>query len=370
MSAPAEELEHECECDPGAPQWMATFADLSTLLMSFFVLLLAFSEMDVAKFKQLSGSMKNAFGVQSDVEVKTMPKGTSIIAREFRPGRPDPTPLETVRQYTIHTNKSSLKWLENQGDAFKDIIKVFEQLQGDIERQDLSVEWNKDSITIHIRERASFDSSSADLKTDFLPVLGRVRGLLAELPGDVKVEGHTDDIPIATARFRSDWELSASRAVSVAHELLEGDTLDPERFVIVGHADTVPVESNDTAEGRAANRRVDVIIDRENASDGDDPAALAGQLGAVLGKIEGGVVQLTLPETIEAGDTGESAGGDAASAPERAPAAGPDTLIAPIDRDAVVPDLRVTPPAERIERENEPVAPLPATARPIYDDEI
>ena len=89
----------ECKCPPpGLPAYMGTFADLMALLMCFFVLLLAFSEMDVLKFKQIAGSMKFAFGVQNKIEVEDIPKGTSIIAMEFRPGRPDPTPIETLQQ--------------------------------------------------------------------------------------------------------------------------------------------------------------------------------------------------------------------------------------------------------------------------------
>ena len=91
--------EEECpKCPPeGLPAWMGTFADLMSLLMCFFVLLLSFSEMDVLKFKQIAGSMKFAFGVQNKIEVKDIPKGTSVIAMEFRPGKPDPTPIESIQ---------------------------------------------------------------------------------------------------------------------------------------------------------------------------------------------------------------------------------------------------------------------------------
>jgi chemotaxis protein MotB len=91
-------MENECpKCSPeGLAPWMATFADLMALLMCFFVLLLSFSEMDVLKFKQIAGSMKFAFGVQNKIEVKDIPKGTSVIAMEFRPGRPDLTPIDTI----------------------------------------------------------------------------------------------------------------------------------------------------------------------------------------------------------------------------------------------------------------------------------
>ena len=101
--------EDECRCPlPGLPAYMGTFADLMSLLMCFFVLLLSFSEMDVLKYKQIAGSMKFAFGVQNRVELKDIPKGTSVIALEFRPGRPEPTPIEIVMQQTVENTQVEL----------------------------------------------------------------------------------------------------------------------------------------------------------------------------------------------------------------------------------------------------------------------
>ncbi|TMP53462.1 flagellar motor protein MotB, partial [Pseudoalteromonas citrea] len=103
--------EQECKCPPpGLPAWMGTFADLMSLLMCFFVLLLAFSEMDVLKFKQIAGSMKFAFGVQNKIEVKDIPKGTSVIAMEFTPGKPEPTPIETIQQQTVEMTQQMLEF--------------------------------------------------------------------------------------------------------------------------------------------------------------------------------------------------------------------------------------------------------------------
>ncbi|GAL19800.1 flagellar motor rotation protein MotB [Vibrio maritimus] len=95
---------------------MATFSDLMSLLMCFFVLLLSFSEMDVLKFKQIAGSMKFAFGVQNRLEVKDIPKGTSIIAQEFRPGRPEPTPIDVIMQQTIDITQQTLEFQEGDSD--------------------------------------------------------------------------------------------------------------------------------------------------------------------------------------------------------------------------------------------------------------
>lgn len=252
--------------DGGVPAWVMTFADLMTLLMCFFVLLLAFSEMDVAKFKQLSGSMKDAFGVQSEVEVKTIPKGTSVIAQEFSPGRPDPTALNQVRQFTIDSNRNTLDALERE---VKEIEETREHarrlriaLKEEIEAGSVSIQTEGMKVIVHIMEKASFDSGYADVKPDFLPALQKIAGLIDDQSGEVTISGHTDNVPIKNERFRSNWDLSTSRAVSVAHELLAVSTLSPGNVMVTGHADTRPRESNDTPEGRSKNRRVDISIVR------------------------------------------------------------------------------------------------------------
>ena len=255
----------------GVPAWVMTFADLMTLLMCFFVLLLAFSEMDVAKFKQLSGSMREAFGVQADVEVRTIPKGTSVVAQEFSPGKPEPTPVNTVRQFTIDSNRNTLDALDRE---LKEIEETREHarrlrlaLKEEIERGYVAIETEGTKVIIHIMEKASFDSGLADVREEFRPVLGKISGLIDNNSGEITVSGHTDNVPISNERFRSNWELSTSRAVSVAHELLENATVDPVRFKVSGHADTRPRAPNDDDEGRAKNRRVDISIVRGSELD-------------------------------------------------------------------------------------------------------
>ena len=250
----------------GVPAWVMTFADLMTLLMCFFVLLLAFSEMDVAKFKQLSGSMKEAFGVQSEIEVKTIPKGTSVVAQEFSPGKPEPTAINTVRQFTIDSNRNTLDALDRE---LKEIEETREHarrlrlaLKEEIDKGYVSIETEGTRVIIHIMEKASFDSGLADLRGEFVPVLDKISGLIDNSSGDVTISGHTDNLPIATTRFRSNWELSTSRAVSVAHAVLAKSEIDPARVQVTGHADTQPRAPNDNAEDRAKNRRVDISIVR------------------------------------------------------------------------------------------------------------
>ncbi|MCB1676444.1 MAG: flagellar motor protein MotB [Halioglobus sp.] len=265
---------------------MATFADLMSLLMCFFVLLLSFSEMDVLKYKQIAGSMKDAFGVQNEVKVKDIPKGTSIIAREFSPGKPQPTQIETVKQFTTQTTQPSLQVgnpdasdidpasLDSQQTAQlleeklallvaqtqADADKLRAMLKDELEEGKIEIESAGRSIIIRIRENGSFPSGSATLNPDFIPVMATLREALQDIAGKIAVEGHTDNIPISSPRFLTNWDLSASRALSVTHELIAGGSLDESRFMVIGHADTRPYRPNTTAENRARNRRVEIVI--------------------------------------------------------------------------------------------------------------
>lgn len=261
----------EREEPAGLPPWVMTFADLMTLLMCFFVLLLSFSEMDVARFKVLSGSMRDAFGVQALLDARIIPKGTSIIAREFRPGTPTSTPLEVINQHTIDSNLNTLEVMARRERLLEETeahaARLRAALHAEIEAGSVAIETEELKIVIRILENPSFASGYADVRPEFIPVLQKIGALIGDNSGTVAVSGHTDNLPIANERFRSNWELSASRAVSVAHELLSTSSLDPARFVVTGHADTRPRALNDTPENRARNRRVDISIVRGNDLD-------------------------------------------------------------------------------------------------------
>ena len=334
--------------DKGAPAWVMTFADLMSLLMCFFVLLLSFSEMDVSKYKELAGSLKNAFGVQREIQVKEPPKGINVIAREFSPGRPDPTPMNIIRQMTTSDLSVNLdlgkqrrppapapkaphrpdreKRLDrsDQSDGLSEAQKkelakakklaaarldkklsAEEQLAGKLAQQNRNVSIDEESleelikakaaaerqkkleqsarlisnalgdeikagsvdveaegqkIIIRVREKASFGSGQAELKDAFRPLLGRVASILRDSEGKIIVAGHTDNVPINTERFRSNWELSAARAVSVAHEMMRATGIPNDRFLVQGFADTEPMTDNSTAAHRATNRRVEIVL--------------------------------------------------------------------------------------------------------------
>ena len=245
-----------------------TFADLMTLLMCFFVLLLAFSEMDVQKFKQLSGSMKEAFGVQTEVKVKSIPKGTSLIAQEFSPGKPEPTALNQVRQFTIDSNRNTLDALNREiAETREHAKKLRLALRDEIAKGAVAIETDGKKIIIRILENASFDSGKADVKPQFKPVLAKITALLDNAFGEITISGHTDNVPISNEEYSSNWDLSTNRAVRVAHELLGKARINEKRITVTGHADTRPVAPNDTPENRAKNRRVDISIVRGSQLD-------------------------------------------------------------------------------------------------------
>jgi chemotaxis protein MotB len=252
-----------------APPWIVTFADLMVLLMCFFVLMLSFSEMDAEKFKLLSGSMREAFGVQTSVSTDDPPKGTSLEAQEFSPATPEPTDRNDVRQYTVDSDlntldlglQARLKELKAQEEQAEERMqRLREVFQQEIEDGRLLIRRDSTNVVIQLLEKDSFASGNAELEAGAHDALAKVGRLIVSMPGAITVAGHTDNVPIRSGGlYRSNWDLSAARAASVAHELLAAG-VEPVRLMVSGHADTQPRVANDTPEHRALNRRVDITF--------------------------------------------------------------------------------------------------------------
>ena len=234
--------------------------------------------------------MREAFGVQNRIKVKDIPKGTSIIAQEFSPGRPEPTPLNEVRQFTTETAKQNLDVRRQEGEAkhldpkageIQEIMKKMQDsqaeskaearedalmmamaLQKEIGEGSVDVETKEGKVIIRVREKGSFESGAAELNFEFIPIIAKIRDVLLTVEGSVSIEGHSDNIPISTAEFSSNWGLSSARALSVAQELFADGRIDQKKYQVIGFADSRPLAPNDTSQNRSLNRRVEIVIQK------------------------------------------------------------------------------------------------------------
>jgi len=247
------------------PPWMVTYADLMSLLLCFFVLLLSFAEIDLIRFKQLAGQMAEAFGVQRQVPAETIPMGTSAVFDRFSPAEPQPTLRDEVRQSTaaerarLDTFREQLQArMDRRIEALK--FEVDEALRFAIDEGGVRVERDGANVLIRIDEQGTFPSGSAEVTGEFAELLQALSATLAEMPGEIAIDGHTDDVPISGARFRSNWDLSAMRSATVANLLLDNPALEPGRLTVMGHADTRPLAPNDSEAARARNRRVEITL--------------------------------------------------------------------------------------------------------------
>jgi chemotaxis protein MotB len=279
------------KCEEGLPAWLATFADLMSLLMCFFVLLLSFATIDAVRFKKMAESMKDAFGVQREIPAAEIVKGVSVIKQEWSPTVAEQSVITEIRQETSEVEKEHLKMKDGEAEAqqpqpqvqpeqieaqaameaakaemekelAEQLAELQESLEVEIEQGLVTLEKKETSIIIRIQEKGSFGSGSARLDAGFHKVMDRISAVLAAKPGRITVAGHTDNIPISTGRFRSNWELSSARAVTVLHSLLRNKDIAEERVVVEGLADTQPIVDNDSPQNRAKNRRVELILNR------------------------------------------------------------------------------------------------------------
>ncbi len=191
------------------------------------------------------------------LECRTTCRHTEVVCAA---ADPDPAEVEREAQRTaaqdVVIDKVAGLVAQTEGDA----VVLATALSKEIAAGVLEVETNGRKIVLRVKEHGSFPSGSASLTSDFKPVLKIIRGVLKDTQGRFDVEGHTDDVPIATSQFNSNLELSSSRAISVAHGLFEDGAIDERRFTVAGYADSRPLVPNDTAEGRARNRRIEIVI--------------------------------------------------------------------------------------------------------------
>ncbi|PVY77444.1 chemotaxis protein MotB [Tamilnaduibacter salinus] len=261
----------------GAPGWIVTFADLATLLLTFFVLLLSYSEMDAEKYRSMAASLASAFG-SSVIEGG----GPPVVVIET----PAPTGVPTQPDAQRQPTDPGPELIDDRPGASPEVTPIAEgitelasrlirELEPQVASDDLSVSYDTEQVVIRFSEDATFPSGSADLKPAMQPVIDRIVGVLSRCSGEVVVSGHTDDRPITSSRYRSNWDLSAARAVSVVHELVMNRAIEADRVMAAGRAETNPLVPNTSPANRARNRRVEIAIrnpECQPSGSGEDPA--------------------------------------------------------------------------------------------------
>jgi chemotaxis protein MotB len=236
-------------------RWLVSYADFITLLFAFFVVMFASSQTDKARAKQVSQAVEKALDNGHSISVP------SAVARVLG-GTVDDKGQGNAMMKGPGGAQHAMK--DAPPDSVIELMPSLEllnkELATEIAEGKLEIRMEPRGLVISLSQSAFFSSGTDALDQSNLPTMKKLAELIATLPNSIQLEGHTDSIPIHNAHFKSNWELSCARAIAVLETLCGTFELSRARFSVVGRADTVPIDSNETAEGRARNRRVDIVI--------------------------------------------------------------------------------------------------------------
>ena len=229
-------------------RWLVSYADFITLLFAFFVVLYAFARADEKKKAQIPEAIDTAFSAMGAFPDYSFKPGSAKAARG------------SAARSTVVMGAQALTPTMVKDDLNRIRRELEQRLAGPIAQHTVVIKMGRDGLVISLREAGFFNSGSATPRPEALPALRKISASLAGTVYDLRVEGHTDDIPIHTGQFDSNWELSSTRATHIGRILLELHTIPPDRLSAAGYAEFHPVDTNATAEGRANNRRVDLVV--------------------------------------------------------------------------------------------------------------
>ncbi|TDJ00563.1 MAG: flagellar motor protein MotB [Caldithrix sp.] len=216
---------------PSSPAWMATFADMMTLLMCFFILILSFSSIELDKFKMAMGSLQGALGTLG-VQKKLLP---------------DQSWFSPNTQNTDQIKENSI---------LDHIEKMREQIKKEGLEDKISIEEEGGEVYIQMKDDMMFQSGKAELKPTYFNLLSLIAKTFLADAKQIRVEGHTDNIPIQTKEYQSNWELSIQRALNVVRHFVNHENIHPAKLIIAGYGEHKPIAANDSPSNRAKNRRV------------------------------------------------------------------------------------------------------------------
>jgi chemotaxis protein MotB len=222
-------------------RWLVSYADFVTLLFALFVVLFASSRHDQKTIRKVSQAVKNGF------------QELGIYSATTSPTELSPADLQRMGQIGLSDTKPTIDTRELEA-------RLHKALGREIEQQQVVLKSTPDGFVISLHELGFFDSGQATLLPGASETIKRIAGVLMQFGLDMRVEGHSDNIPIHNAAFNSNWDLSTARATAVAMMLLKESNFDPQRMSIAGYAEYHPATSNDTPEGRRTNRRVDLVV--------------------------------------------------------------------------------------------------------------
>jgi chemotaxis protein MotB len=233
-------------------RWLVSYADFITLLFAFFVVLYAFAKADQKKQAQVAESIDTAFrslGIFPDATRRPTDNKSAAAGAE-----------QSVIPMNIVMGEDVLSPARVKDDLDQVRRELEQKLSNQVATHTVSIKMGRDGLVISLREAGFFNSGSAMPKPETMPTLRQIAASLGRTPYDLRIEGHTDNIPIHTAEFDSNWELSSARATRIARVFLGLQAISPERISAAGYAEFHPVASNATEEGRAQNRRVDLVV--------------------------------------------------------------------------------------------------------------
>jgi chemotaxis protein MotB len=215
----------------GHDRWLLSYADLVTLLLALFTTLYAASSVDAKKMAGLESSMREAFNSRP---VQSIVTRAAVVA-----------PVVIVPPQAVRENLR---------------LRLMQELADELRLERLDIRIDARGLVVSLPEEAAFATANTDMSAEAQALIGRVAAAVAPTTGAIRIEGHTDDVPIRTARFASNWELSTARASAVVAYLVEQSGFDPMRLSAAGYGEFHPRVPNDTPENRARNRRIDVVI--------------------------------------------------------------------------------------------------------------
>lgn len=231
-------------------EWLTTYSDMVTLILTFFVLLYSFSLIDNTKFKAIAMSLAQALGGNSGYIIQSGNVGPTPVNQN--PGLQND--VNSKGNINIKLDTAKTDETEKVYKKVNDFIKT-NKLEGKV-----TIKEDVRGVIIELQEKILFDSGSAEIKKDSLPLLDKLSNLLSNFSNEIIVEGHTDNVPINHGYYQSNWELSTDRAVKVVRYFTEKKGLNSSKYMAIGCGEFRPIATNATPEGRQKNRRVNILI--------------------------------------------------------------------------------------------------------------